>query len=191
MKPPSIEGESMTKPTGYSEVDAMRDVDEALSKLEPDAQKRVMNWASSKHHIKFPTDPDGSEMIPGGAGRQVQHAKDIKSFLSQKRPENFYERVACLVYYLEKVGDKSEVGTKEITEANSDARLSRLTNPAVFVKHATHTYGYLTSLGKRKFAISARGEAVVEALPDRAKVAEAHEKFRFGRKTKRKAKSKK
>ncbi len=181
----------MTKPTGYSEVDAMRDVDAALSRLDPDAQKRVVDWASSKHRIKFRTDQDGSEMISEVTGGQAQHAKDIKSFLSQKRPENFYERVACLVYYLEKVKDKPEVGTKDITEANSDARMSRLTNPAVFVKHATHTYGYLTSLGKRKFAISARGEAVVEALPDRAKVEEAHEKFRFGRKVKRKAKSKK
>jgi hypothetical protein len=69
--------------------------------------------------------------------------------------------------------------------------MSKLTNPAVFVKHATHTYGYLTALGKRKFAISARGEAVVEALPDRAKVDEAHTKFRFGKKMRRKAKSKK
>jgi hypothetical protein len=179
----------MTKPTGYSEVDAMRDVDEALSKLDPDAQKRVMDWASSKHRIKFSTDQNGSEMISVVAGRQAQQAKDIKSFLSQKQPENFYERVACLVYYLEKVEDKPEVETKEITEANSQARLSRLTNPAVFVKHATHTYGYLTSLGKRKFAISARGEAVVEALPDRAKVEEAHAKFRFGKKMRRKAKS--
>jgi hypothetical protein len=31
------------------------------------------------------------------------------------------------------------------------------------------------------FALSMRGEAVVDALPDRARVDEAHNKFRFGK----------
>lgn len=181
----------MTKPSGYSEVDAMRDVDAALSNLDPDAQKRVMDWAFSKHRIKLRVGLDGNEKLPELVGDKARQPRDIKSFLAQKRPENFYERVACLVYHLEKFGGKTEVGTKDIIQANSDARMSRLTNAAVFISHATHTYGYLTSLGKRKFALSARGEAVVDALPDRGKVEEAHEEHRFGKKGKRKAKSKK
>jgi hypothetical protein len=181
----------MTKSGDYSEVDAMREIDAALSKLDTDAQKRVMDWAHSKHQISSKVNNSGSSVSTDPAGAKVQVPKDIKSFVANKQPENFYERVACLVYHLEKFEGKTEVGTNDITQANSDARLSRLTNPAVFVKHATHTYGYLTSLGKRKFAISARGEAVVEALPDRAKVEEAHERLRFGKKGKRKAKPKK
>jgi hypothetical protein len=181
----------MAKAEAYSEVDAMREVDVALSKLDSDAQQRVLNWASSKHRIKVAATSDGGGISSQPPADIAQHSKDIKSFLAQKRPENFYERVGCLVYYLEKFEDKPEVGTKDITKANSDARLSKLTNPTAFVKHATHTYGYLTSLGKRKFAISARGEAVVEALPDRSKVADAQEKFRFGKTGKRKSKGKK
>jgi hypothetical protein len=180
----------MAKPEAYSEVDAMREVDAALGKLDSDAQQRVLNWASSKHRIKVGTGADGGGTPPQLTVDVAQEPRDIKSFLGQKRPESFYERVACLVYYLEKFGGKPEVGTKDITKANSDARLSKLTNPAVFVKHATHTYGYLTSLGKRKFAVSARGEAVVEALPDRVKVEEAHEKFSFRKKGTKKAKPK-
>ena len=166
----------------------MREIDGALTKLDGDAQQRVLDWASSKHRIKLTVDTNGSESPTQAAEAKMQPVKDIKSFLSLKRPASFYERVASLVYYLEKVGAKTEVSTKEITEANSDARLSKLTNPTVFVKHATHTYGYLTPLGKRKFAISARGEAVVEALPDRAKVEEAHERFPFGKKAKNRTK---
>jgi hypothetical protein len=180
----------MSKSAGYSEVDAMRDIDGALGKLDAEAQQRALDWASSKHGLKPRGQFDG-----GGDSRQPtlpqpQRATDIKTFLAQKRPDSFYERVACLVYFLEKFTGQAEVGTKDITKANSDARLSKLTNPAVFVKHATHTYGYLTPLGKRKFAISARGEAVVEALPDRAKVEEAHERLRFGKKARKKNKSK-
>jgi hypothetical protein len=181
----------MTRSADYSEVDAMREIDAALSRLESDAQKRVMDWALSKHQITSKVNVSGSGVSSDSVGAKGQIPKDIKSFLAYKQPENFYERVACLVYHLEKFEDKTDVGTNDITQANSDARMSKLTNPAVFVKHATHTYGYLTSLGKRRFAISARGEAVVEALPDRAKVEEAHEKFRFGKKGKRKAKPKK
>ena len=177
----------MSKANPYSEVDAMREVDAALGQLDPEAQQRVIQWATSKHRIK-PLEPN--EAVPplqptkGSAHRP----NDIKSFLAEKRPEGFYERVACLVYYLEKFGGQTEVGTNDITKANSDARLPKMTNPAVFVKHSTHTYGYLISLGKRKFAISARGEAVVEALPDRERVEEAVRKFPFGKKTRKTSK---
>jgi len=181
----------MTKARDYSEVDAMRDIDAALAKLEPEEQKRVLDWASSKHQIKMTVEKSSNESFPKSDSGNKQSFGDIKSFLSHKQPENFYERVACLVYYLDKFNGKPEVGTNDITKANTDARSSKLTNPAVFVKHATHTYGYLTSLGKRKFAISARGEAVVEALPDREQVEAAHLKFRFGKKGKRKGKGRK
>jgi len=42
----------MSKASSYSEVDAMRDVDSALSQLDAGAQQRVIQWASSKHRIK-------------------------------------------------------------------------------------------------------------------------------------------
>jgi len=179
----------MVKGASYSEVDAMRDVDGALGKLEADAQQRVMDWAASKYHQQEKTEakansggrPDGEQKTPPPTG-------DIKAFMAQKRPDGYPERIACLVYYLEKSEGRADVGTNDITKANSDARLSKLTNPAVFVKYATHNYGYLTSLGKRKFAISLRGEAVVDALPDRAQVEEAHNKFPFGTKANKRGK---
>lgn len=174
-----------TNAAKYGEVDAMRDVDTALGQLDTDERVRVIDWVSSKYGINLPRSSNGGQKSPEPVGGGDERPKDIKSFLVNKDPQNFYERVACLVYYLDKFDDKPEVSTKDITKANSDARQSRLTNPAVFVKNATHSYGYLNSLGKRKFAVSARGEAVVEALPDRTKVEEAHKKFRFGRKTKK------
>jgi hypothetical protein len=41
------------------------------------------------------------------------------------------------------------------------------------VQHATNTYRYLSAAGGGKKQITLLGEAIVEALPDRAKVAEA------------------
>ncbi len=173
-----------TKPK-YSEVDAMSDVDAALSKIEPHAQQRVLDWAASKFQL-LPSERGGRETSFALPQREQQQPKDIKSFVTQKRPDGFYERIACLVYHLEKFQGKNEVGRQDIIQANSDARLSKMSNPTVFVQHATHTYGYLTSLGKRKLALSARGEAIVEALPDRAAVEQAMVDNPFGKKSRKK-----
>lgn len=181
----------MAKTRKYSEIDAMQGVDAALSTLEDGARKRVMDWAAAKFGIpvggKLSSDSAASKAGEVPAGKP----KDVKSFLAQKKPASFYERVACLAYHLEHFEDRPEFKTEDITKANTDARVSKMTNPALFVKHATHTYGFLTSLGKRKFALSTRGEALVEALPDRAKVTEALTNNPFGKKGRKKAKPKK
>jgi hypothetical protein len=130
-----------------------------------------------------------SEQHQNGKGTQAT-PKSAKEFVTAKKPDSFYERVACLGYYLEKFENLSEFQTSDITRVNTDARLSKMTNPALFVKHAVHTYGYLTSLGGRKFALSGRGEAVVEALPDRAKVEQAHADHSFGKRAKKGRKKK-
>jgi hypothetical protein len=173
----------MTKVVDYSEVDAMRDVDSALSKLasDLDAQRRVIQWLASKYATSIQV-AEGRQIDSPLLPNPTERPLDIKSFMAQKRPVNHYERVACLAYYLEKSKEMRDVGAKDIVEANTEARLPKMSNPAVFIKHATHTYGYLNSIGQRRLVLSSRGEAVVEALPDRPKVEEALANFPFGRK---------
>jgi len=177
----------MATKSSVSEVSVMQTVDEAFRDLEPDARQRIIDWVSAKYEIT--TKARVSQVATTEElGPTRSTPKNIKNFMSEKRPQNSYQRVACLVYYLEKFDGVSEVGSAEIVKANADARLSRMTNPSLFIQHATHTYGYLTSLGKRKFAISARGEAVVEALPDEAKVEEVHNRLPLRRKSKKSSK---
>jgi hypothetical protein len=170
----------MTKVGDYSEVDAMRDADAALGSLDPDAQRRVIQWLASKYMTNAPlAEPRQSANI---LAHVLDPPPDIKGFMTQKRPSNNYERVACLAYYLEKFKEMPDVGAKDIVQANTEARLPKMSNPAVFIKHATHTYGYLNSIGQRRLAVSSRGEAVVEALPDRSKVEDVLVNFAFGKK---------
>jgi hypothetical protein len=173
----------MTKGNTYSEVDAMRDADGALNKLasDTDAQRRIIQWLASKYgsNVSMTESHQLDAALPQAS---IERAQDIKSFMIQKRPLNNYERVACLAYYLEKFKEMPDVGAKDIVEANTEARLQKMSNPTVFVKHATHTYGYLNSIGQRRLALSSKGEAVVEALPDRAKVEEALTNFTLGKK---------
>lgn len=167
-----------------SEVAVMQRVDEAFSGLEPHARQRIIDWVTSKYELSSKPKPSPSGQLQEQSSAPLG-PRNIKTFMSEKQPQNLYQRAAALVYYLEKFGGFTEVATADIVKANADARLSRMTNPSLFIQHATHTYGYLTSLGKRKFAISARGEAVVEALPDPAKVEEVHTRLPVRRKAKK------
>lgn len=181
----------MIKSKTFSEVNAMEAIDEALSNLDDPSRARVLNWASAKFgsqpaHQQPPAPNLGGRPQSGSAPNADM---TIKAFIAQKRPSNFYERVACLAYYLERFGATTEVKTRDIRKANIDARLSRLSNPALFVKHAADTYGYLSRVGHGTFAVSSRGEAVVDALPDRGQVEQALEQHPF--KTKAKKSSKK
>jgi hypothetical protein len=182
----------MAKSATYSEVNAMKALDDALGQLEDEARRRVLNWAFSKFggNTASPSGAAAGGSPPGLPQAGVGVPGNIKLFVAQKKPEGFYERVACLAYYLEKREDKSDLKTGDIRKANTDARLSNMSNPALFVKHATDSYGYLSRVGRGKFAISGRGEAIVEALPDRTKVKQALIDNAYGRKGKKGKKSK-
>jgi hypothetical protein len=169
-----------------SEVDAMRAVDDALVGLEAEARNRVMAWASSKYHTEAPKPSRGGS---GGAGNGSDDASPpapgslghIKDFIVKKQPATLYERVACLAYHLEKVSDLKSFKASDIAQANTDARASKIDNVAVVVNDATTKYGFLAAVGHGAKALAARGEAVVEALPDRDKVKEVLAKRKSGR----------
>jgi hypothetical protein len=126
------------------------------------------------------TTPPASPATPGtGSGTTP------KQFIAQKRPENNYERVACLAYYLTHSRNTPHFKTTDITKLNTEAA-GHISNPSLAVMHATATYHYLSAAGGGKKQLTSLGEAVVEALPDRATVkaaiAEHKPKRRRGRK---------
>ena len=129
-----------------------------------------------------------------GSGPAQQSSTDtsIKQFLALKKPSNFYEQIACLAYYLEKIQGVDGFNTKEITKLNTDARTTKIPHSSMYVKNTVSQYGYLSPLGGGKKALTVRGEALVEALPDKEKVKQALEEHPFrGKSKKKKQKEKK
>jgi hypothetical protein len=171
----------------------MKDVEQALDRIDESARRRVLSWASSKYSIGSPPNPTmpSAPAISGPVRQSQPTTSNIKSFMNGKKPGNSYERVACLAYYLERVDKLEEIKTADINKANTDARLSKLSNAALFVADATRKYGYLTSIGRGTVALSSRGEAVVDAMPDREKVKEALESNPFRRSGKKRKADKK
>jgi hypothetical protein len=169
-----------------TEVEAMQILDNALGGLELEARKRMLAWAYAKygqHQLGGEIDiKKGSEHLRQSDG-SLGHIKD---FVVRKQPTSLYERVACLAYYLEKTKGVTAFNAKDITQSNTDARQGKIDNVAGVLNDATRKYGFLSQAGNGKKALTAKGEAVAEALPDREKVKAELKKHRGGaRKTKR------
>lgn len=96
----------------------------------------------------------------------------VKEFLKQKAPTTDLERLVCLAYYLTHAMNTPSFSTKEITKLNTDAHGMDFSNAAATAMNAVNQSKYLSSASGGRKRITTRGEAVVEAMPDRAKVKE-------------------
>lgn len=96
----------------------------------------------------------------------------VKDFLKQKAPTTDLERFVCLAHYLTEAMDTPSFTTKQITKLNGDAHGQDFSNAAATAMNAVNQSKYLSRAGGGKKRITTLGEAVVDALPDRAKVKE-------------------
>ncbi len=97
---------------------------------------------------------------------------NVKDFLKHKAPTTDLERFICLAYYLTHGQDTPNFTTREITKLNTDAHGEDFSNAAATAMNAVKQSKYLSSAGGGKKRITTRGESLVDALPDRAKVKE-------------------
>jgi hypothetical protein len=157
------------------ELEAMKTAYEALVGLPSAAQGEILDWLQKKLNISIqPKGDEPSEAEVGAAKSKntlsLKRQQNPKDFLTEKRPITGVERIACLAYYLSKYRGVAEFKTVELTNLNKEAAQPNFTNAAVDVRNATTQNQYLAIAGGGKKQISARGEAVVEALPDREAV---------------------
>ncbi|MEV4506441.1 hypothetical protein [Streptomyces klenkii] len=160
------------------ELQAMQSAYAALRLLDEDAKARSVRWlievfrvpphtASRPPLIPSPA-ADGSALPSDGAG--VQAPPNPREFMSRKKPGSQVERVACLAYYLTKYRGATSFKTGEIVTLNMEAAAPRFGNPSRAVDHADRQSGYVVSAGHGAKQLTTRGEALVDALPDRQAV---------------------
>jgi hypothetical protein len=106
----------------------------------------------------------GSEVRPSAL--PAPSGQTLKEFLREKSPTSEVHRIACLAYYLTHLRRQPQFKTKELTQLNIDAGQRLMSNPATTVANAEKS-GFLTLLGHGRKQITALGEDVVKALPDR------------------------
>lgn len=166
-----------------AELNAMQASFEVLSPLEADVRGRAVRWlldALGMNDQKFmPTSLDAAPSTfagasPGtGSANTSEEALTPRAFMSQKKPKSLVERMACLAYYLDHFRSTPHFKTGDLVQLNTEAAAPKFSNPSRDADNADRQNGYLVTAGKGLKQITPRGEAVVEALPDRDAVSSA------------------
>ncbi|MET4922131.1 hypothetical protein P3L51_07150 [Streptomyces sp. PSRA5] len=165
-----------------AELKAMHALFEMLSPLGNQARNRAVRWLldvlemdsrdlqsdlPESVHVNFP--PGGSSFPQKG----VEDTPTPRSFMSQKKPNSLVERIACLAYYLSTYRDTPHFKTSDLVSLNTEAAAPKFGNPSRDSDNADRQNGYLVTAGRGLKQITPRGEAVVQALPDREAVSAA------------------
>lgn len=111
---------------------------------------------------------------PNAVGASPSAEVTPKQFMAEKRPKTDMQRVACLAFYLTRHRATQYFKTRDLTELNKEAAQPQMSNATVAVRNATN-HQYLALAGGGSKQITARGEAMVAALPDHEKVKAALE----------------
>jgi hypothetical protein len=133
-----------------------------------DVAQRIVSLVLGAEASKQPADE-----VPAGAQfagyRPAPSASNPKQFMAEKKPASDVERVTCLAYFLTHFRDTPQFKTKDLTALNREAAQPGFSNMTVAARNATQQ-DYLALAGGGRKLITSRGEAVVQALPDRDKV---------------------
>jgi hypothetical protein len=162
------------------ELEAMKVALTALEKLDAEARGRAMKWLAEALGIKGSFQTGGSSTTTtilngsgenGGSGEGAELTP--KQFMALKRPTTDVERIACLAFYLTHFRSQPHFKTVDLTNLNTEAAGHRFGNASQAAQNAMTQNDYITQAGKGNRQITARGEALVNALPDREAVTSA------------------
>lgn len=170
---------------GQNELEAMQKAFGALEPLSPDERHRAVQWLLGALGIKGAGSEEGAPAEGNGAGSAGSGLGQGKTptpreFIAQKKPGSAVDRIACLAYYLTKYRKTKTFKTKQLTALNTEAAARKFANTSRDVSNADRQNGYLVAAGAGSKQLTVRGEALVEALPDReaAKAALAAQPFK-------------
>jgi hypothetical protein len=164
--------------TALAELSAMRTAYAALAALEGDARSRAFSWLSEALGVTdlgirssvVMQSPAQSEDSGGRLDVVNGEIPAPRDFMTRKKPQSHVERIACLAYYLANYRGVRSFKSPEISELNIEAAGHKFGNLSRDMDNADRSSGFIVSAGKGAKQLTARGEAVVDALPDREAV---------------------
>jgi hypothetical protein len=166
--------------SGLAELGAMQTAYAALSVLKDAPRRRAAMWLLESLGISglrigasVLADPPVEATSSPDALNDSEDAPNPREFISRKKPQSHVERIACLTYYLAHYRDVQHLKASDITSLNTEAAGQKFGNLPRDIDSADRRNGYIVSAGKGTKQLTTRGEAVVEALPDREAVKHA------------------
>lgn len=192
----------MTKPDAAKQLKAMEASLAAIRILTKDEQVWVLEWLARNLSLESPVagerreDPHkktaDNDRADGGGGADAGTPKP-KAFMATKAPKTDVHRIVCLAYYLTKFKSTSKFTNKQLTDLAVDAAEPEFSNAAQAIGNAERSK-LLAGAGGKLRQITHRGEVLVDAMPDEAKMKAVSSAMPAGRrkgpKKKRTAKAK-
>jgi len=154
--------------TAADEFDALRTIVKTLEAFGAEDQGRILRWTAEKlglslaPHAGSPAAPampaTSSQPVTPPAGG----AKDIKSFVAQKKPKNDTQFAAVVAYFYRfEAGDKKEAITQaDLLEACRMANYPRPPAPGQTLRNAVNA-GLLDKAERGAFSVNSVGENLV------------------------------
>jgi hypothetical protein len=161
------------------ELEAIRTCASAIEGLDHEARRRLLMWLVAKYSDGDPLvagqEAEGRRqqvgyVSPSESGGQRQPELTVKRFVQAKAPQTDVERITVLAYYLAHYRDKPHFKTSDLSQLNTEAAQPKFSNAADSASNAVKASGYLVDAGRGMRQLTAKGEEVVEALPDREAV---------------------
>ena len=158
------------------DLEAVRKVADALEGFDPNDQERIIRWAREKIGLSVaPVSPQWQPSSPPPSPGSAQHptstappptgARDLKTFVAEKKPKNDVQFAATVAYYYRFEAPanlrKNEINGDDLQEACRLVGRERFKSPGQTVRNA-HNLGLLDK-GEEPgfFAINAVGENLV------------------------------
>lgn len=182
----------MTSTSSNLDIESFTAVHKALLPLDKESRQRVIDAVLTILGQQVTNPLPAAEVPPATpttASATIPLNISPEEFVSSKKPKNTYQRLACLAYFLEHREAKAALFAKDLEMANQAARQVKISNLKVFLDGATRAHGFFTPIGKGKKQLTARGAAVVKALPDQEAVKKAMQDHPMPQKSGRRSKS--
>jgi len=150
------------------------------SKSSPETTKRTGFWDSA------PREVERTKKL------KFSGRKDLspKQFMLEKQPRTDVERLACLAYYLTHYRDTPQFKTIDLSKLNTEAAQRKFSNATVTAKNAARIRYFVPASKKGHRQLSADGEQIIAALPDREVSAAIRKRMSRRRTTKRSSRRK-
>jgi hypothetical protein len=159
-----------------TELNAIQEALAALWPLDEEARARaVAGIAGALGVVGGSVGPTGRVAARTPLADGAADLGSAKQFLASKAPRSDVERITVLAYYLTHARGTPHFATRELNEINTEAAGPRFANASYTASNAIKKSGLLAPAPSGMKQITARGEALVEALPDRQAVAAALE----------------
>lgn len=158
-----------------SEIDVLKIVVDALGSLEPEARKRVMNYAASALNIA-PVEPPQQRLLAVEKGKgalgSIEKPASPQEYLRRYNYKIMTKRIAVIAVFLERERAKRRFSLREITEAFKDAKEAK---PPAHSQYARAVaMNYLARDGEQFYATS-QAEILVDSYVSQQKAVNEEE----------------